>query len=116
MLMKAKRGELVSEGVSDSSSAAICKAISREELACHCWRRTRGVTETTELIEALVLAMTPATDVLGVRLFKDRSKTSGVSRSSTSSAYRTLQVFTLRAIYLHHSHLQVSHCILRRTP
>lgn len=70
-LMEAKREELVSAGVSGSSPAAIRKAISREELARHCRRRTRGVTETTELIEALVLAMTPATDVLGVRLFND---------------------------------------------
>ena len=70
-LIEAKRGELVGAGVSDPSPAAIRKAISREELARHCRRRTRGATETADLIEALVLAMTPATDVLGVRLLND---------------------------------------------
>ena len=70
-LIEAKRGELVGAGVSDPSPAAIRKAISREELARHCRRRARGATETVELIEALVLVMTPVTDVLGVRLFND---------------------------------------------
>lgn len=58
-------------GVSDPSPSALRKATSREELARHCRRRTRAVTEITELIEALILAMSQATDALGVRLFND---------------------------------------------
>ena len=54
-LIEARRGELVGAGVSDPSPAAICKAISREELARHCWRRTRGPTETAELIKLRLL-------------------------------------------------------------
>ena len=70
-LVAAKRGELMGAGVSAPSPAAIRKAISREQLARHCKRKTRGANETITLIEALLLAMTHATDALGVRLFAD---------------------------------------------
>ena len=70
-LMASKRGELVRAGVSDPSTAALRKAISREELAHHCRRKTRGSSETINMIEALLLAMSPATDSLGVHLFID---------------------------------------------
>ena len=67
-LMAAKREEA---GVSDPSTSAVKKSVSREELAHHCRRKTWGITETTYLIEALLLAVSPATDTLGVRLFSD---------------------------------------------
>ena len=70
-LMAAKREELVRAGVNDPWSAAVKKAVSREELARHCRRRTQGTSDTTELIEALLLAMSPATNALGVKLFND---------------------------------------------
>ena len=70
-LVASKRGELVRAGVSDPSTAALRKATSREELAHHCRRKTRGSSETTSMIEALLLAMSPATDSLGVHLFVD---------------------------------------------
>ena len=70
-LMSAKRAELVQAGVSDPSPSALRKAISREELAHHCRRKTRGSSDTINLIEALLLAMSPATDSLGAQLFND---------------------------------------------
>ena len=72
--MVAKREELIRAGVSDPSTSAIRKAISKEELAHHCRRKTRGVSETTDLIEAFLLAMSPATDSLSVQLFNDEMK------------------------------------------
>ena len=45
-------------GVRNPSPVAIQKAITRVELACHCKRRTRGVTDTVSLIEALLLELT----------------------------------------------------------
>ena len=73
-LASAKRGELMGAGVTDPSPAAIKKAISQEELARHCKRRTRGANETTALIEALLLRLTHATDALGASLFRDKTE------------------------------------------
>ena len=53
------------------SPAAIWKTITREGLDRHCQRRTRRATETTTLMEALLLRMTLATDANGARLFSD---------------------------------------------
>lgn len=74
LLMRAKGGELTQAGVRNPSSTAIRKAITREELARHCRRRTRGHESTLELIEALLLALSPATDTLGVPLFREEMK------------------------------------------
>lgn len=46
-------------------------AITKDELAKHCRRRTRGVSSTKDNIEALLLAFSSATDTLGVPLFKN---------------------------------------------
>ena len=46
----------------------MCKLLTKQELAQHCRRRTRGEDETTELIEELFLSMANATDTLGVPL------------------------------------------------
>lgn len=53
-LLLAKKGELQSAGVSNPSDSAARKTISREELARHCRRTTRGVEETHQLIEELL--------------------------------------------------------------
>ena len=70
-LMEAKKGQLMNAGVRNPSASAIRKAVSREELARHCRRRTRGTTETVGLIEALILAMSQSEDALGNKLFND---------------------------------------------
>ena len=69
-LMSAKRGELIRAGVRDPSPTAIQKAITREELARHCKRQTRGATVTANLIEALLLELTFSA-AGGERLFRD---------------------------------------------
>jgi len=71
LLLSAKRAELMNAGVSDPSPAAVHKAISKDELACHYRRQTRRATNTTNLIEVLLLAMSSATDALGVQLFSE---------------------------------------------
>ena len=73
-LMEAKRGEMRRAGVSHPSDAAVRKALSKEELLRHCWRRTRGVDETTLALEALLLSLSSATDTLGVPLLKDEMR------------------------------------------
>ena len=52
--------------------SAIKKAITREELARHCWRRTRGDGVTRQLMESLILQMTGAMDSLGVPVLSAR--------------------------------------------
>ena len=74
LLMSAKRGELVLAGIPNPSPSAVKRAVTREELARHCRRKTRGAEKTTEQIEALLLAMSPATDTLGVPLFRGEMK------------------------------------------
>ena len=56
------------------SPSAIQKAISKDEMARHCKWRTRGVKQTTEAIEALLLSFSMATDTLGVPLLKEEIK------------------------------------------
>ena len=75
LLMVAKRGEMVRAGIPNPPESAIKKAISKEELARHCRRRTRGVGKTVELIESLLLALSSATDTLGVPLLKEEMQT-----------------------------------------
>jgi len=69
-LCEAKKGCLQQQGVSNPSDSAIHKAINKEELSRHCRRRTRGADETYKAIEDLLLQFTPATDSLGVPVFK----------------------------------------------
>ena len=70
LLMDAKRGELMAAGVPSPSTRAARKAISRDELARHCRRKTRGTQETLNHIENLLLSLSTATDTLGVPLFR----------------------------------------------
>lgn len=72
--MTAKRGELIKSGLSNPPDSAIRKALMRDELARHCRRRTRGTESTTDLIEKLLLALSSATDSLGVLLLQEEIK------------------------------------------
>ena len=47
------------------------KAITSEELARHCRRRTRGADKTTDLLETLLLSLSSATDTLGNPLLRE---------------------------------------------
>ncbi|KAK2170216.1 hypothetical protein NP493_1158g00062 [Ridgeia piscesae] len=58
-------------GIASPSESAIRKAITRDELALHCRRRTRGSEATVTAIETLLLALADATDTLGVPLLTD---------------------------------------------
>uniref|UniRef100_UPI00358E8398 uncharacterized protein n=1 Tax=Myxine glutinosa TaxID=7769 RepID=UPI00358E8398 len=74
-LAHAKKSEMVKMGLSNPSESAVHKAITREELARHCRRRTRGAEKTKEAVEELILSMSSATDSLGVCLLKEEMKT-----------------------------------------
>ena len=73
-LIEAKKAELMRAGVRNPETTAARKAIGRKELARHCRRRTRGVARTVELIEALLLSFSSATDTLGVPLLKEETQ------------------------------------------
>ena len=60
-------------GVPHPSESAIRKAISREEMIRHCRRTTRGTETTTREIESLLLALSSATDALGVPLLREET-------------------------------------------
>ena len=77
LLRKAKREVLKSLYVSPLTDAIVDRHLSRDELALHCRRKTRGVEKTTELLENLlnVLMGDAGNDSLGVPLFdKERMK------------------------------------------
>ena len=73
-LLEAKRAELSIAGVPSPSVAAANPAVRSKELACHCQSRTRGVERTVEMIEALLLSLSNATDLLGVTSPKRRNE------------------------------------------
>ena len=54
---------------------AVRKAVTKEEMARLCRRRTRGVEETSKLLDSLFSSMSTATDALGVPLFRDHMLT-----------------------------------------
>ena len=70
-LRKAKRNELLQQGVSLVTDGAISRAIRPTERALHCKRKTRGSGETIHLIDSLIENMKgPAgNDLLGVPIF-----------------------------------------------
>ena len=69
-----QKGELVQAGIVNPSLSAIKKALTREELAKHCQRRTCGAEETAAATESLLLALSAATDILGVLLLKEEMR------------------------------------------
>ena len=74
LLLVAKRGELIKQGIQCPSTECVRKAVRKEEMSRHCKRQTRGVTETIHLIETLLLSLSQATDALGVSLFNEEMK------------------------------------------
>ena len=73
--MSAKKAEMIAAGIPNSSPSAIQKATSKRKCpGTACRRRTRGVKQTTEAIEALLLSFSMATDTLSVPLLKEEIK------------------------------------------
>ena len=73
-LMSAKKGEMIAAGIPIHLHHLYKNAITKDEMARHCKRRTRGVKQTTEAIEALLLSFSMATNTLGVPLLKEEIK------------------------------------------
>ena len=71
LLLSAKKSMMVAAGMMSPSEVAVRKAVTRDELARHCRRKTRGTDATVTAIENLLLSLTGATDSLGVLLLKD---------------------------------------------
>ncbi|XP_019633279.1 PREDICTED: uncharacterized protein LOC109476717 [Branchiostoma belcheri] len=69
-LLHAKEAELIASGIPNPPEGAVKKAITKDELAKHCRRRTRGTESTIEAIEELILSFSTATDTIGVPLFR----------------------------------------------
>ena len=74
LLISAKKSELVKAGIANPSDNAAKNAITKDELARHCRRRTRGTEWTTDLIEKLLLGLSTATDPLGVPVLREDMK------------------------------------------
>ena len=67
-----KRTEMVTEEMPSPSlsESAMKKAVSKEEVARHCRRMTRGEAQTVKNIEELLFPFLNATDTLGIPLLK----------------------------------------------
>ena len=74
-MVNAKKEVLLSQGVSPVTDIIVDRHLSREELALHCRRRSRGVQKTTDLLEDMlkVLMGSAGNHSLGVPLF-DRER------------------------------------------
>lgn len=73
-LQEAKRAELKKQH-QNPTPKQVDQAITKDEMAKHCRRTTRGVDETTRLIRQLLDVMLPLTDACGVPLLDaDRTK------------------------------------------
>ena len=70
LLLQAKKSEMVKAGIPSPSDRAVSKAVTKEELAHHCRRRTRGTEETTAKIESLFLVLSGTIDVFGDPLLR----------------------------------------------
>ena len=62
-------------GITNPTSTAIKRSLTKRDLLSHCKRRTRGTDETIANIESLILTLSSATDVLGVPLFREEIAT-----------------------------------------
>ena len=60
-------------GITNPTSTAIKRRLTKRDVLNHCKRRTRGTDETIANIESLILSLSSATDVLGVPLFRDHN-------------------------------------------
>ena len=68
---KQKKGELTQAYIPGPCPSAVRNLLATKELSWHCRRKTRGHEETFKDIEALLLALSPAINTLGVPLFED---------------------------------------------
>ncbi|KAH3813666.1 hypothetical protein DPMN_142131 [Dreissena polymorpha] len=57
LLMRAKREELLEQGVPDPSDKDVPKHITFDEVGRHCKRATRGIEETMSLIQELIASL-----------------------------------------------------------
>ena len=73
-LERAKRAQLVADGVTKPTVWAVRDAITRLELARHCRRITIGVQRTVDRVESLLLELADATDILGTPLMKSEMR------------------------------------------
>ena len=71
-LINAKREEIQANGLPSPNRKIVLATLKKQELALHCRRGTRGVSETIESIEELILTYTGVTDSLGVPLWKPK--------------------------------------------
>ena len=69
-LERAKPTQLQAEGVVEPTAIAVRLAVTRQELARHCRRRTAPVQTMVDRIQQLLLELADATDVLGTPLLK----------------------------------------------
>ena len=74
LLSPAKKSELVKAGIANTPDNAAKNAITKDDLARHCRRRTRGTERTIDLIEKLLLSLSTATDPLGVPVLREDMK------------------------------------------
>ena len=82
---------------------AIEKAISRNELARHCKRETKGAEMTVQLIAELLLEMGTAPDSLGTPVFNDRILTIWEEKKTCSMHPRSPRC---GSVYTHRSYLK----------
>ena len=71
LTLRGKRGCLLEAGVTNPSQSIVLKAVTRNEMARHGRRRTRGADVTLQLIEELLLA----TNSYGIPLFGEQMVT-----------------------------------------
>lgn len=70
LLFDAKKNEIHRSTGRMPTDIAVKKAIGKKELARHCRRQTRGAEATMAWIDSLLRSFHPATDCLGVPIFK----------------------------------------------
>jgi hypothetical protein len=73
LLKEAKCGELKLAGIRQPSQETVLKSITKQELARHCRRMTRGVENTTNLLEELFSSLMDVTDTLGVPILRENA-------------------------------------------
>ncbi|EFX65479.1 hypothetical protein DAPPUDRAFT_333147 [Daphnia pulex] len=73
LLKEAKCGELKLAGIRQQSQETVLKSITKQELARHCRRMTRGVENTTNLLEELFSSLMDVTDTLGVPILRENA-------------------------------------------
>lgn len=70
-LINAKREEIQANGLPSPNRKTVLATLKKQELALHCRRGTRGVSETIESIEELILTYTGVTDSLGANWYTE---------------------------------------------